>query len=137
MRQPAELRLLSWRTLRIFLAWSVPVYLLPLLSIAPSQGLAVLRSWPFHLTFLIPAVVVGGIGALVLTNSSPTRSTGGAIRGALIGLVSSMLGAVAGCLVLTSPDTEGRPWFGILEFPIGFFATVTGLLVGTIYSRRK
>ena len=135
MQQLPELRSPSWRPLQMFLKLSVPVYVLSLLSIAPSQGLAVLRSWPFHLTFLIPAVVVGGIGAMVLTDSSPTRSIRGAMRGAAIGLVSSVLGAVAGCFVLTVPGTEGRAWFGLFEFPAIFFATVTGFVVGMMHSR--
>ena len=137
MGQPPELRLPSWRALRIFLALTVPVYVLPVLTFAPSQGFSVLRSWPFQLTFLIPAVVVGGIGALVLTNSSPARSIRGAMRGAATGFVSSVLGAAVSCFGVTVPGSEGRAWFGVLEIPVIFFATVTGFVVGMIYSRQE
>jgi hypothetical protein len=137
MAQPPEFRLPWWRALQIFMAWTVPVYALSMLTFAASQGWSVLRSWSFHLTFLIPAVIVGGIGALVLTNSSPARSIRGAMRGAATGLVSSVLGAVASCCALTAPASEGRAWFGVLQIPVIIFAAGTGFVIGMIYSSEQ
>lgn len=137
MEPPPQLRSHLARASRIFLAWSVPVYVLPLLLFTWSQGLYVLRSWPTHLTFLIPAVVVGVVGALTLTNSSATGATEGAIRGAATGLASAMLGTMTSCFVVTTAGSEGRAWFGIIAIPVIFLATVTGFVVGKTSSSLK
>jgi len=127
-----------WRSVwAIFLPWTVSVYALSALAMGlwlPPQGL--FRDWGFHLTYLIPAVCVGGVGAAVLTDGAARRTRwSGAMLGAATGAISSLLGAFAACTVLTKQGSEGESWFGLLEFPVVFFATGIGLLIG-FYSPR-
>jgi len=137
MGQSRELKLPSWRRFwRVFLAWTASVYLLSVLSFAPSQGMRVLRDPGFHLTFLIPAVCVGGIGGLVFAGSSSAPGMRRAIVGASAGFASALLGAAVGGVALTTPSSEGEAWFGILALPSVFFATLTGLAIG-FWSREE
>ena len=139
MVQSHEPKSQSWSVCKIFLCWAIPVYALPLLSFAISQ-LAVLRSWRYHLTFLIPAVIVGGMGALFLTNSSSAGWLRDAFRGAAIGLAASALGAAVSCGALMAPgsaSSEGSAWYGILQIPGIFFATATGFVIGMNYSHQE
>jgi hypothetical protein len=65
MRRPAVARGMWWRRVCwVFLLWTLSVYLLSALTVylmLRSQGL--LNDWGFHLTFLIPAVSAGSVGA--------------------------------------------------------------------------
>src|ERR1039457_5079428 len=82
MQEPAKGRDLGWRSVwKMFLPWTVSVYALSALTIdlvLPSQG--VLGERGFHLTFLIPAVCVGSIGTVVLTDRAPQTRLGRSFR---------------------------------------------------------
>jgi predicted permease len=139
MGQSREGKEPSWGAWKIFLWWTAPVYVLPLLSFAFPQW-SVLRSWRYHLTFLIPAVIVGGAGTLFLANRSSDGWLRDAVRGAAVGLAASALGAALCCGALMAPGSaasEGSAWYGILQVPGIFFATVTGFVIGMNYSHEE
>jgi energy-converting hydrogenase Eha subunit A len=137
MQEPAKGRDLGWRSVwKMFLPWTVSVYALSALTIdlvLPSQGLLGERG--FHLTFLIPAVCVGSIGTVVLTDRAPQTRLGGALLGAVTGMISSLLGGYVADTVLTQPHSEGRSWFGLLMFPVVLFSTLIGVFMG-VYAHR-
>ena len=111
----------------LFFPWTLLIYLLSMASFAlfvPPQGIWESPYW--HRFFLFPAIVVSAIGAALLPEPTGLR---GAIRSGLIGCIASIVVTLAGCNISHLSD-EGQPWYGIPAFPIVFFSTAVGALIG-------